>query len=76
MRKVLTVGDLRKILAEIHPDTEVVIATEHWFDNVGAVEMPDGVNTVCVTLHRSSPDTVGDYDTRQHAFGVVPAEVL
>lgn len=76
MTKVLTVGDLRKILAEIHPDTEVVIATGDWYDNVGAVEMPDGVNTVCVTLHRSSPDTVGDYDTRQHAFRLTPAEVI
>ena len=76
MTKVLTVGDLRKILADIHPDTEVVIATGDWYDNVGAVELPNDNGTVCVTLHRSSPDTVGDYDCRQHAFRLTPAEVI
>lgn len=75
MTKALTVGQLRKLFADIHPDTEVVIATEEWYDNIGEVELPNDDGIVCVTLHRSSPDTVGNYDVRQHALGVIPAEV-
>ena len=75
MIRALTVGQLRKLLADIHDDTEVVIATREWYDNIGEVELPNDENIVCVTLHRSCPDTVGDYDVRQHATGVIPAEV-
>jgi hypothetical protein len=49
---VLTVGQLRKMLANVPDETHVVIANDGWYDNVSCVAIPDehGEHYVAVTL--------------------------
>lgn len=70
-RRVLTVGQLRDALATLPPETEVVIATDGWFTNIDTVIIPDDFDFMCVTLYPAISEH-GDYDPRQHAFGMLP----
>jgi hypothetical protein len=59
--KVLTVGQLRDMLANVPDDVHVVIGSDDWYQNVNAVALPDGgVNFCCVTLFQGAT-----YDARQ-----------
>jgi uncharacterized protein with GYD domain len=59
---VLTVGQLRKLLASVPDEVHVVIATDGWYDNVSCVAIPDenGEHYVAVTLYHGET-----FDARQ-----------
>ena len=59
---VLTVGQLRQMLANVPDDVHVVIATDGWYDNVSCVAIPDedGEHYVAVTLFHGET-----FDARQ-----------
>lgn len=64
-RPILTVGQLREILAHVDADTHVVLATAdwpYWYVNVESVIVPgeDGDGYLAVTLYPGFP-----YDSRQ-----------
>ena len=59
---VLTVGQLRQLLANVPDYVHVAIATEDWYRNVSFVAIPDADNNLysAVTLYQGS-----NYDCRQ-----------
>lgn len=59
---ILTVGQLRAILATIPDHEQITIATDSWWLNVESVDTPDEENgNASVILY-----TADTYDTRQH----------
>lgn len=69
MTKALTVWQLRELLANVDGDTFVVIASDAWYSNIEAVQLPDGEGWEAVTLFSSSA-----YDTRQ-GWEFAPADI-
>lgn len=61
-REIMTVGQLRHILAQVDPNTHVVTADDDgaWWTNISEVVMPDGDGVVAVTLIPGDP-----FDPRQ-----------
>jgi len=59
-RGILTVGQLKEMLDGIDPETQVVIGTDVWYNNVAGVHLPEEDGYVCVTFVQGDP-----YDTRQ-----------
>jgi len=61
---LLTVGVLRRILANLPDDMTVVIATDGWYDNVGSAEVPgpdpETAEWMCLTLNHGD-----EFDPRQ-----------
>lgn len=60
-RGILTVGELRGLIAGLDDATQVVVATDSWYLNVSSVELPDDERFAAVTLF-----TADNYDPRQH----------
>ena len=59
---ILTVGQLRAILANMADHEQITIATDHWWLNIESVDTPDDENgNSSVILY-----TADTYDTRQH----------
>ena len=60
MKGILTVGELKEILANYSDDTQIVVAKEEWYLNISNVVLPDNESTLALTLETS--DT---FDPRQ-----------
>lgn len=56
----LTVGKLLTFLNRLHPDTQVTIATDGWYVNVGEVAVPEDGQWTTVTLFPGD-----EFDARQ-----------
>lgn len=58
----ITVGDMKKILAVLDDDVQIVISKdeESWWLNINSVELPDGDGMFTLTLHPKD-----NFDTRQ-----------
>lgn len=63
--KVLTVGQLRTLIADIDPDIEVVVATDGWYTNIEFVASPNDDAYACLTLFPNIDSQNGNWDTRQ-----------
>lgn len=51
MSKGLTLGQFRKLTADLHPDTEIVLDNGNdWYVDVDSIALPDGDGYCCVTL--------------------------
>lgn len=59
-RGILTVRQLRALLKGLDPETQIVIGTDSWYNNVAGIQLPDDDGQVCVTFVQGEP-----YDTRQ-----------
>ena len=57
---VLTVGALRRALANLDPTTPVIIATEDWYENISLLELPNEYSDECersyVALYSAGDD--------------------
>jgi hypothetical protein len=59
---ILTVGQLRAILANMADHEQITIATDSWWLNVESVDTPDHENGNASVIFY----TADTYDTRQH----------
>ena len=60
MNGVLTVGELKKILADYSDDTQIVVANEEWYLNISNVVLPDNNGIYAITF-----ETADTFDPRQ-----------
>jgi hypothetical protein len=61
MNGILTVGELKAILAKHSDDTQIVTTNdEGWFSNIAQVIEPDGNSYFAITL-----ETANTFDARQ-----------
>ena len=60
MKGILTVGELRAILAKHSEDTQIVVAKDEWFANICEVVEPDNESYFAITLY-----TEDTFDPRQ-----------
>lgn len=65
MTTALTIKQLRTIIADLDPDTEVVIATDGWYTNIDLVATPDDDAVSCLTLFPNDDSRNGNWDPRQ-----------
>ena len=60
MNGILTVGELKKVIAKYSDETQIVTTGGEFFLNISGIVEPDGENTLAITLETS--DT---FDPRQ-----------
>lgn len=56
----ITVGDLKKILNNLHDSRQIVLGTKDWYTNIQRVQLPDDESTFTLTLITGS-----EFDTCQ-----------
>lgn len=44
MNGILTVGELKALIANQSDDTQIVVASDTWFLNISSVRLPDETN--------------------------------
>lgn len=60
MNGILTVGELKAILAKYSDDTQIVTTDEEWYLNISRVIEPDNDSYFAITL-----ETSNTFDARQ-----------
>ena len=57
---ILTVGELKALLAKYEDNTQIVVAKDDWYANISEVVEPDNDSYFAITLY-----TKDDFDARQ-----------
>jgi len=57
---ILTVKQLRKLLEGLDAETQIVVGTDDWYNNIAGVHLPQEDGYICLTFVQGEP-----YDTRQ-----------
>ena len=57
---ILTVGELKELLSKHSDSTQIVVAKDDWFANIGEIVEPDNDSYFAITIF-----TKDDFDARQ-----------